>query len=152
MLAEIRVESAEKLRNFNTHRRNFGLHSLNVDLHVFSLRTCLLICFISCVTRILRVCKHSSSEFTRTPCSTLANNFRGLIFGARSVCRCSFVALQICKWNCFGFFFFLNDWTLTFLVLQKKEIRRIITMMNEKNLLRWTVIVFVKDYRIKKAR
>lgn len=66
MLAEIRVESAEKLRNFNTHRRNFGLHSLNVDLHVFSLRTCLLICFISCVTRILRVCKHSSSEFTRT--------------------------------------------------------------------------------------
>lgn len=68
--------------------------------------------------------------------STLANNFRGLIFRARSVRRCSFVALQICKWNYFGFFFFLNDWTLTFLVLQKKEIRRIITMMNEKNLLR----------------
>lgn len=108
MLAEIRVESAEKLRNFNTHRRNFGLHSLNVDLHVFSLRTCLLICFISCVTRILRVCKHSSSEFTRTPCSTLANNFRGLIFRARSVRRCSFVALQICKWNYFGFFFFFK--------------------------------------------
>lgn len=40
--------------------------------------------------------------------STLANNFRGLIFRARSVRRCSFVALQICKWNYFGFFFFFK--------------------------------------------
>lgn len=55
--------------------------------------------------------------------STLANNFRGLIFRARSVRRCSFVALQIFKWNCFGlfFFFFLKRLDFDFFVFAEER-------------------------------